>query len=145
MFITAHILAGLLIGKLTGHYALALASAVLIDVDHLGPYARHRVLWRPKSLWSAATDPEDPYKDQRTILHSFITWTLVSTIVLLIDQHIATVVSLGWLSHLILDVLDGSDFSPLYPFGTSVRGPIGYLSRGEFAFTALVLAVYLMI
>lgn len=145
MFITAHVLAGLIIGKLTGNYGLAIASAVLIDVDHLIPYAKHRVLLSPKKLWGVVTDPEDPYKNQRNYLHSFITWGLVSAIALLIDPRIGLIFMLGYLSHLILDLLDGSDFTPFYPFGSSVKGPIGYLSVHEFVFTIALLMVYVVL
>ncbi len=53
MFIITHFIAGLLIGKLTGNYTFALVGAVLIDVDHLFSYVKHRVLCP-----SASTKPQ---------------------------------------------------------------------------------------
>ena len=79
MFILSHLVAGLIIGKLMHHYLLAIASALLVDVDHLIPYFKHNVLFSAKKFWKIVTNPDDPYGNQRNYLHSFFTWFIVSS------------------------------------------------------------------
>ncbi len=145
MFIGTHIAAGLIIGKLTNNYPLALASSLLIDLDHLIPYIKHKVLFNPKKLWKVVTDTADPYGDQRNYLHSFFTWLLVSIIISLIDFQIGLVISLGYLSHLLLDLLDNSDFYPFYPLKYKVLGPVKYFSIYDFIITGALLIIFIII
>jgi membrane-bound metal-dependent hydrolase YbcI (DUF457 family) len=145
MFVGAHIVAGLVIGKITHNYPLALASALLIDVDHLIPYVKHKVIFNPKKFWKVVTDPSDPYGNQRNYLHSFFTWIIVSAVFFLIDFRIGIVISLGYLSHLVLDLLDGSDFYPFYPFKYNFIGPVKYLSKHEILFTLALFIIFLIL
>ena len=143
MFIGAHIAAGLIIGKITHNYSLALTGALLIDVDHLIPYVKHKVIFSPKKFWKTVTNPSDPYGNQRNYLHSVFTWMLVSAMVFLIDYNVGLVLSLAYLSHLVLDLLDGSDFYPFYPFKFRFIGPVKYLSKYELLFTLVLFAILL--
>lgn len=146
MFPFAHLFLGLIIGKLSGFYIPALIGAVLIDIDHLVSYARHKVLFKPKKLWKTITASEAPYGDERNFLHSFITWLIVSLIIILINVQIGLVFSLAYLSHLMLDMLGNGNFYPFYPYKKlKVTGPIKYLSRAEFIFTLILLIVFLIV
>lgn len=146
MFISAHIAAGLIIGKITHNYPLALAGALLIDIDHLIPYIKHKIIYNPKKFWKTVTNPLDPYGSQRNYLHSFFTWIVISAIAsFLINFNIGLILSISYLSHLILDMLDGSDFYPFYPLKYNFIGPIKYLSKYEFLFTLFLFVIFLIV
>jgi len=145
MFIVAHIVAGLIIGKITNNYPLALTGALFVDVDHLIPYIKHKVIFSPKKFWKTITDPLDPFGNQRNYLHSFLTWTIFTAIILQINFNLGVIFSLGYLSHLILDFLDGSDFYPLYPLKYKFNGPIKYFSKNELVFTILLFVCFLIL
>ena len=145
MFIIAHLAAGLIIGNLTGNYSFAILGALFLDLDHLYVYAKHKVLFNPKKFWKAVTSPEDPYGCQRNYVHSIFPWIAVTLVVILIESPAGYAFSLGYLSHLILDMIDGSDFYPLYPFTRyNFKGPIKYLSNSEIGLTFLLFAVFLI-
>jgi membrane-bound metal-dependent hydrolase YbcI (DUF457 family) len=66
-----HLAAGLLIGRITGHMDWAILAAVLVDLDHVFSYVKHGVLFKPKQLIKTLTDVNDPWDDQRGIMHNF--------------------------------------------------------------------------
>jgi len=145
MFILAHLAAGLIIGKISGSYLPSLIGSLAMDLDHLIPYIRHKVLFSPKKFWDAITSPEDAYGNQRNFLHSFIAWAAASSIFMTVNFNIGLIFSLGYLCHLLLDLIDGSDFHPLYPFKLNVRGPIKYLSKPEMLFTTALFFIFFII
>ena len=145
MFILAHLAAGLIIGKISGNYPASLIGALAVDLDHLIPYIRHKILLNPKKFWKTIANPEDPYGNQRNFLHSFFAWMLLSLIVTIINFNVGIILSLSYLIHLLLDLIDGSDFYPFYPFKLNIRGPIKYLSKSEFLFTAISFLIFFII
>jgi hypothetical protein len=140
MFITAHIIAGLIVGKLLGSHVYALIFALAPDIDHIFIYVWHNVLFSPSRLWKTVTSKKDKYGNQRNILHSFFTWLAVSAAALGMDFTVGLVIAAAYLSHLLLDMLDGSDFYPLYPLRYKV---IPYFSMKEWIFTGVLFAVFL--
>jgi len=139
-----HLLAGLVIGKFTGNYPLALASAVLIDLDHLPSYFRHKVLFKPKELFASIRDANDPWEDQRGFLHNILLWSAISFLIFLANAGIGLVLCLAVFSHLALDALDSA---PFYPFAPSkrvhFRGFVKYFSLQEMVFALGLLAVFI--
>ena len=145
MWLGANIAIGLIVGKLTANYTYALIGAVAIDLDHAIPYLRHKILFQPKKLWQAMINREDPYGSQRNIMHSFITWAVISVIIFLIDRTAGFVISIAYLAHLFLDLADSSDFRPFFPINWNVRGPIKYLSRTEIMITVALFVIFLIL
>jgi hypothetical protein len=70
---------------------------------------------------------------------------IISGIVFLIDSRIGLIFGLAYLSHLVIDGLDGSDFYPLYPLKWNFKGPIKYMSIAELVFTLALLVVFILI
>ncbi|OGJ00890.1 hypothetical protein A3I95_02210 [Candidatus Nomurabacteria bacterium RIFCSPLOWO2_02_FULL_44_12] len=58
MTLPSHIALGLIIGKVTGNYGLAISTSVLIDCDHFISLYKHGVLRSFKEFWKAETNPE---------------------------------------------------------------------------------------
>ncbi len=145
MSIGPHIATGLILGKITNNYPLALAVSLLIDIDHLFFYIRHKIIFSPKKIWRTAVSPLDPHGSQRNYLHSLFAWFSVSFIFLLLDPGLGLIISSAYILHLLLDALDKSDFLPLYPLRYSFIGPVKYLSKGEFLVTSLLLIIFFVI
>ncbi len=146
MFFFAHLFAGLIIGKIFGNYLIALMGALLIDIDHLIVYAKHGILLSPKKFWKTIINPIDQYGNQRNFLHSFFAWIIISIIIFLVNSKIGIIFSLAYLSHLLLDFLDGSDFYPFYPWKKlNIKGPIKYFSIQEWIVTLILLIVFILI
>ena len=146
MIYPTHLAAGLIIGKLTGNYPVAITAAMIIDLDHGISYFRNGILFQPKKLFAALTDTRDPWGGQRHFLHNPLSWLIASSLSLIFLPAIWLPLSAGYLSHLVLDALDSSDFFPFYPHKKiNLKGPIKYFSKQEFLFTAVLLLIYLII
>jgi len=145
MTLPTHIILGLVVGKITGNYTLAIASSVLIDVDHLQSYIKNRVIFNPKLFWKTITDKNDPYGDQRGYLHNFFVFFVSSIILFLFFGYIIIPFIAGWFGHIFLDALDNSDYWPFFPYKwLNLKGPILYASYQEVIFFVLLGGIYFM-
>lgn len=146
MFFPAHVAAGLIVGKLTDNYAASLIGAAAIDVDHIISYLRSGILFKPKKLIAAITDTSDPWGDQRHFLHNVFSWIIISALISIVDFNVGLAFGLAYLSHLILDALDDSDFFPFFPNKKiNLRGPIHYFSKPEISFTVFLFLTFLIL
>lgn len=145
MSIPVHIVFGILIGKLTGDYPTSLIAATAIDLDHGFSYIRHGLLLQPKELWKTMTTEKDPWSTQRNIFHNVLMWAAISGCSFFWGTTIGLAVTLGYLSHLILDALDTADYFPFYPnTRINLRGPVRYLSIHEVLVMALLAGIYML-
>ncbi len=143
MYSTAHLAAGLIIGKLTGDYPTAIIGAVAIDLDHLIPYVQKDIIFNLKKILHSAKSTHD---SARSYLHSFIAFPILTGLVMLFSFKTGLIFGLGYLSHFLLDAIDDDDFYPLFPWKKfNTRGFIGYYSRAEFVFTIILFGVYFLI
>lgn len=146
MTFPTHLLAGLVIGKLTGNYGLSIVGATCVDIDHIYTYAKNGVLLNPKKFFTTVFDREDPYGDQRNILHNVLVFLLISVVTFIINHQIGLVLFLAYLSHLILDALDKSDYFPFFPSKkVNIRGFIDYFSKEEFLIMIFLGVVFLLV
>jgi membrane-bound metal-dependent hydrolase YbcI (DUF457 family) len=144
MFITAHLVAGLLIGELTGYYIPALIGSLFLDLDHLIAFAQQGAILNLRKFWRYSTAVIE-LDGERTVLHSFTAWLFLSIIVVLFSPSIGIAFSLGYFFHLMLDMLDGEDFYGLWPLKINFHGPIRYLSGVELVITFAMLVAWLML
>ena len=143
MTLPTHILLGLVIGKVTGNYELGIFSSIAPDFDHIASYMKSGVLKNPILFWKTVTDREDSYGDQRGILHNILVFIVCSMILIYFFKFIGLVIMFGWLGHIILDMLDNSDYWPFYPNKKiDIRGLIKYFLFQEFLFFVCLLIVY---
>ncbi len=143
MTLPTHVILGAIIGKATGDYTFALISSIAPDLDHLSSYIKSGVIKSPKKFWKTITDQDDPYQDQRGILHNAFFFLVVSALLILVFHKIYLVLVLGWLGHLFLDALDASDYWPFYPSKKiNLRGPIKYFSYQELLLSIILMFVY---
>ena len=83
--------------------------------------------------------------ETREIIFTRFSRGLLLVVAVFTNYQIGIIVSLGYLSHLLLDLFDGSDFYPFYPLKYNVRGPIGYLSKVELCFALFLFIIFLII
>jgi len=145
MLLSAHLATGLIIGSVTDSYTAALAGALLVDLDHLLPYVEHRIIFDAGKFWRVSTSEADPFDFQRNYLHSFFAWAVLSLLAVLISFGFGLVFCVSYFVHLLLDMLDASDFTPFYPFKYKLRGPVGYFSNTELVFTLVLFAIFFSI
>ena len=146
MTFPTHLMAGLVIGKLTGNYSLSIAVAVGVDIDHVFSYAKNGILLKPKKFLQTVFNRDDPYGDQRFFLHNVLVFILISGIVFFINPQIGFIFSLAYLSHIILDALDNSDYFPFFPNKKiNIRGPIEYASWKELPIVCFLIITFLLI
>lgn len=144
MTLPTHVLAGLVIGKITGDFPIAIAGSIGMDFDHLISYCRHGILFKPRRLLKALVDESDPWGDQRNLLHNAFVWVAVSIFLFVVNFRLGMIFSIAYLFHLILDALDTADYYPFFPFRTiMLKGFVKYYSKQE-AFFALCLLVLLL-
>jgi len=132
MTFPTHILAGLIIGKLTGDYTAALTGSLVMDADHLISYYQNGILFKPKRILQESLTEKDPWGSQKNILHSVQAWFSISLLLVVINIHFGLIFSLAYLVHLVLDALNG-DVYPFYPYKKfKIEEPvIRYLSKRE--------------
>ncbi|MDQ3075586.1 MAG: hypothetical protein M3Q34_00455 [bacterium] len=139
-------MAGLIIGKLTGNYTLSITGALFLDLDHFLTLSKHQLLSKPKDFFHAILSQNDPYGDQRFALHNFFIFLLISLPILFIDFRIGFIFGAAYLSHLILDALDNSDYYPFFPNKKiNIIGPIKYFSNQEFVVFSILTFVFFLI
>lgn len=145
MFGLSHLLAGLLIGKLTGNYSLAILVSVAVDFDHLKSFFKSKSYKNWRNFYALATDESDPFGSPRTYLHNVFAFSIISTLAFFISYNVGFIVLISYLAHLIMDLIDGSDFKPFYPYGPVLKGPIRYFSKGELAFDIVIIILFILI
>ena len=144
MTLHTHVLAGLIIGKITGDFPTALAGSLVMDLDHSISYFRHGILFKPRQLFKAISDEADPWGDQRNFLHSVFSWVIISTLLLTINFKFGLVFSIAYFFHLVFDALDSADFYPFFPFFKKfvIKGFVKYYSKQEIIFDILLILVF---
>ncbi|MFZ2049093.1 MAG: metal-dependent hydrolase [Minisyncoccia bacterium] len=146
MTFPTHLLAGLVLGKVTGNYPLSIGISVGVDIDHLYSYAKNGVLVSPKKFFKTVFDRNDPYGDQRNILHNVLIFLFITAVTFILNIQIGLIVFLAYLGHLILDALDKSDYFPFFPNKkVNIKGFIDYFSKKEFFIMIFLGAVFLLI
>ena len=144
MTLPTHVLAGLIIGKITGDFPTALAGSLAIDLDHAISYFRHGILFKPRKLLKATFNEADPWGDQRNFFHSIFSWVAVSILLLMFNYKIGLVFSIAYFFHLVLDALDGADFYPFFPLKKIlIKGFVKYYSRQEIIFDICLILIFI--
>ncbi|GEM_PF-550501 len=144
MTLSTHVLAGLIIGKITGDFPTALAGSLVIDLDHTISYFRHGVLFKPRELFKVTFNEADPWGDQRNFLHSIFSWLAVSALLLIFNFKLGLVFSIAYFFHLVFDALDGANFYPFFPLKKIlIKGFIKYYSEQEIAFDIFLILIFI--
>jgi len=146
MTLPTHLLAGLIMGKLTGNYTAAIAGSLLVDLDHIISFYRHGILFKLKELIKEISDEKDPWADQRNYLHNIFVWMVVSIIICLINLNFGIIFSLSYFIHFIFDALNTVDFQPFYPSKKFlIKGFIKYGTRKELIFDFFLIVILIVL
>lgn len=142
----SHIVVGLLISATTGEPISALTGAFLPDIDHLPYFYQQSLLTKPRALIATMLSGHDPGGDQRGFLHNLGIVTLPLFLFIVSAQPQLRAFAIAFTSHLILDMLDASDYYPFYPNKKiKLNGPIPYNSIYEVIFSIGITALFFLI
>lgn len=136
MTIMTHVLVGYALSAYVGSPAVVVVAAAVPDIDHLlalrsGAYSN------TSSFITSLFQREDVSHSQRNILHNIVVTGIVSLAAWIVSGSAAF--SAGYISHILLDMIDGSFYYPLYPSKRfAFRGIIPYMSLQETLFACLV-------
>lgn len=137
-----HLIAGALVGHITGDYTTALIVSVIIDIDHLPSMIYHKVFKSNERLFSSLVRVGVPHEARRGIFHNILSFFILSVIVSRIYPDISFAFALAYIVHLMLDMLDNANTYIFYPFSTfNVRGPIKFFSLRELYFAIALLCI----
>ena len=144
MTIPNHLALGLIIGKVTGQYEVAIATSLLIDCDHFVSLHKHGVLKSWKLFWETSTNEKDPWGDQRGVLHTFLSVFIVGIVsYLLFSFSLFSALMLSHFGHIFLDLFSRSNSFPFRPFSSiRIKGLIPYYSRYEVLFFLLLMCIF---
>jgi membrane-bound metal-dependent hydrolase YbcI (DUF457 family) len=146
MTLSTHLLAGLIVGEITGNFPAALFGSLIIDLDHTISYFRHGILFKPRRLFKTIQNEKDSWGDQRNFLHSIFGWIFVSVLFLVINFNFGLVFSLAYFFHLVFDALDSADFYPFFPSRKFViKGFVKYFSKQEIIFDIFLILILISI
>ena len=142
-----HLALGLIIGKVTGNYPLAVSVSVLLDGDHFISFYKHGVSKSFKKIWELGTNTEDPWGDERGILHNLLAVFVASTLfTFLFGPIVGGVWFLAHFGHIFLDYISDSDSWVFRPFSNfKTRGFIPYYSKYEILFFVFLITVFYLI
>ena len=109
-------------------------------------YVKHGYLKNWKTFYTNAFGKDDVSGDQRNILHNIVVAAVICLIVFIVAPALVTVFSLAYISHLLLDAVDTSDYFPLYPSKIlNIKGFIEFYSFQEVVLFIGVLLIQLFI
>jgi membrane-bound metal-dependent hydrolase YbcI (DUF457 family) len=128
LFIT-HLLAGILLANLLGHWRWIILGSVIIDLDHFIVLFRKKV-YNPIKMIKHICD-EEKYGSHRTKLHSLLGLVVIFFAIASFNLEIAKYFSIALFFHLVLDALDGSSIRLFYPLPKTVKGPIWGMTKKE--------------
>ncbi|MDO8552015.1 MAG: metal-dependent hydrolase [bacterium] len=146
MTFPTHILAGLIIGKLTGDYTAAITGSLFMDLDHLISYHQNGILFKPKAILHESLTEKDPWGSQKNIFHSVQAWVVISLLAMAFNLLFGLIFSLAYFIHLFLDALNG-DVYPFYPYKKFklTKPIIRYLSKKEAVLGLSLLLIFLAV
>jgi membrane-bound metal-dependent hydrolase YbcI (DUF457 family) len=145
MLLITHLLFGIFLGQLMGNIPLVTIGSIIVDIDHIFVYILYGVIFSPRKVINALTSPHDVYVESRTQIHSLLIWLVFTLIVFAIDRSIAKFLSIGYLSHLILDSIDTQGLKLVWPLKGVIKGPVVYNSQMEYFFDIMLVALVVIL
>ncbi|MBI4441307.1 metal-dependent hydrolase [Candidatus Woesearchaeota archaeon] len=144
MLTSSHLLFGLIIGKLLNHPFMVALGAVVIDIDHIYAYYMRSRSTSLRHLLHINLIPDD-FLGLRSFFHTTIGWAITTALLMAVNYEFGFYFSIGYLSHLFLDAMDGSNLYLFYPLNINILGPITYNSYAEYLLNICFLVVLFII
>ena len=84
----------------------------------------------------------ETYKTPYT--HSLLGWIVLSVFVILINKEFGFAFLIGYLMHLVLDIIDTDEKQLFYPFKKKIRGFLPVFGYYEIVFSLVLVGVYFL-
>jgi hypothetical protein len=140
-----HLLLGIILGKLYGHYALFILGSLFPDLDHLYIIIKNRLFTIKKIAQTIKYESEYELKYKTPLFHSLLGLILFSAIICIFYGAGALYFAIAYLIHLLIDWIDIDEKYYLYPLNIKFRGFLPIWSRTEKIITIILLMVAIIL
>lgn len=141
----AHPIIGLILGKKFGHTTTFLAGSILPDINHFFVLIKNKYFKIRETFAVMKYEKRygENYKTPYT--HSLLAWLILSAFSFFINLNFGFAFSIGYLIHLILDLLDSDEKQLFFPFKKRVKGFLPVFNLGEMFLAAILMVIYFLI
>jgi len=140
-----HLLLGIILGELYGNYFFFILGSVFADLDHLYVIFKHRLFNIRKMIESIRYEHKYRINYKTPLFHSLFGAVIFSTAVFFIAPYGAIPFLIGYLLHLLLDLIDIDEKYLLYPLRIKFKGFLPIWSIVEqIATAAAIIAIVIL-
>jgi len=140
-----HLLTGIILGQIYGHYFFFILGSILPDIDHLYIIIKNKI-YNPKKLIETIKYEEKFNLRYKTpLFHSILGLILFSLIIYFLDRNGAIYFALAYLIHLLIDWIDIDEKYFLYPTKIKFKGFLPIWSKFEKRVTIILIIVIIIL
>ncbi|MFH1918224.1 MAG: metal-dependent hydrolase [Nanoarchaeota archaeon] len=143
--IFAHLLIGIILGKLYGNYFLFILGSIFPDIDHFYIIFKNKIYTLEKIIDSIKYEEKYNLNYKTSLFHSLIGLVIFSLIIYLIVGNKAIYFSVAYLLHLLIDWSDTDTKYFLYPLKIKFKGFLSIWSKPERALTIILIVMLLFL
>ncbi|MBI2130648.1 metal-dependent hydrolase [Candidatus Woesearchaeota archaeon] len=143
--IFAHLLIGLVLGKLSGNYLIFILGSVFPDFDHVYVMVKNRFFSMSRIINSMRFEEKFGVRYKTPLFHSIPGLILFSVITYFFSSIGALYFAMAYLLHLLIDWPDIDEKYYLYPLKIRFRGVLPIWSKPEQIFTIILLVLLLVL
>ena len=148
--IFAHLLIGIILGKIFGNPFFFILGSILPDIDHLYVIFKNKFFNFRKIIDSMKTERKFKIRYKTKFVHSLLGLTVFSTIMYFLNMYFLNskaIISffIGYLLHLLIDWGDIDEKYYLYPFNIKFKGFLPIWSKFEKIFTLILLLIAIIL
>ncbi|MBR9702192.1 metal-dependent hydrolase [Candidatus Pacearchaeota archaeon] len=137
--ILAHLLIGIILGKLYGNYLLFILGSILPDIDHIFIIVKNKIYTLEKIIDSIRYEKEYNLNYKTALFHSLFGLVIFSLMVYIFVGNKAIYFSAAYLLHLLIDWPDTDTKYFLYPLKTKFKGFLPIWSKPEQILTIILI------
>ncbi|MBU2052864.1 MAG: metal-dependent hydrolase [Nanoarchaeota archaeon] len=143
--IFAHLLIGIILGKLYGNYFLFILGSIFPDIDHFYIIFKNKIYTLEKIIDSIKYEEKYNLNYKTSLFHSLIGLVIFSLIIYLVVGNKAIYFSVAYLLHLLIDWSDTDTKYFLYPLKIKFKGFLSIWSKPGRALTIILIVMLLFL
>ena len=143
--IFAHLLIGIILGKIFGNPFFFILGSILPDIDHLYVIFKNKFFNFRKIIDSMKTERKFKIRYKTKFVHSLLGLIVFSIIVYFLDSKGSLYFGVAYFLHLLIDWMDIDEKYYLYPFNIKFKGFLPIWSKFEKIFTLILLLIAIIL
>jgi len=143
--ILIHVLIGIILGKIYGHYLFFILGSIFPDIDHIYIIITNKIYNLKKLVRTIKYEKEFGLKYKTAFFHSILGLILFSLIIYIFSKKGVIYFSAAYFCHLLIDWLDIDEKYYLYPFKIKFKGVLPIWSKLEKILTLILLLIALIL